>query len=154
MRIDWCPRWGLDENTIRQRKSTQEQKLKQKCMANYHNWNVLVVRNNYVVYMELPGSWESKTWLWVPWNSEPRMTVLARTSSKLPDLTQPMKKKHKYKNTITRNNLLSCVNSTVYHNFYSYFGIPKIVNFTHLHTHETFCQSYAMVMTENKHHNP
>jgi hypothetical protein len=33
----------------------------------------------------LPESWDSEIWSWVPWNSEPRMTVLARTSSSLPN---------------------------------------------------------------------
>jgi hypothetical protein len=33
----------------------------------------------------LTDSWDGKTWSWVPRNLEPRMTVLARNSSNLPD---------------------------------------------------------------------
>jgi hypothetical protein len=33
----------------------------------------------------LPELWESKIWSWVLWDPEPRMTVLARDSSNLPD---------------------------------------------------------------------
>jgi hypothetical protein len=33
----------------------------------------------------LPDSWDGKTWSWVPRNLEPRMTVLARHSSNLPE---------------------------------------------------------------------
>jgi hypothetical protein len=35
----------------------------------------------------LPESWDSKIWSGVPHNSEPRITVLARTKSNLPDST-------------------------------------------------------------------
>jgi hypothetical protein len=51
---------------------------------------ILAATNNYrlcdrIVIRRLPEPWESKIWSWVPRDSEPRMTVLARPSSNFPD---------------------------------------------------------------------
>jgi hypothetical protein len=50
--------------------------------------HVAAAMKNYWVVARLPGLWESKLWSWVPRDSEPRITVLVRTSSNLPDRTK------------------------------------------------------------------